>query len=945
VDPRPVAGRVARKETGLFFASPVAWLFLVTFAAICLFIFFWAESFFARNIADVRPLFEWMPVLLIFLCSALTMRMWSEERRTGTLEHVLVQPTALWRFVLGKFAACMLLLLLALAATLPLPVTVALIANLDWGPVVAGYLASLLLGGCYLAIGLFVSARTDNPVVSLISSIALCGLLYLLGSDLFTGFFSSNTAEILRQFGSGSRFNSITRGVIDIRDLFYYLSLTVAFLGFNVYSLEREGWARFASTPRQRHWRLGIFLLTCNLLLANVWVERVPGARVDVTEGKLYSLSSPSREILAQLQEPLLIRGYFSARTHPLLAPLEPQLRDLIREYEQVGGDRVKVEFVDPALHPDLEREANERFGIQAAPFQVADRYQSALVNAYFNVLVEYGGEYEALSFGDLIEVRTSTSGQTEVRLRNPEYDITRAVRDVMYSYRAGGDLFQGIAKPVEFIGYVSDDALLPEQLLAYKDSVIAQLEVAVAASGGKFSYRFLRPEAGNGSLARQIRDEWGFTPMTSPLDDEREFFFYLTLADEHQVVQLPTETFNPGQFRQALDSGLKRFARGFTKTVALSVPKVNPQMAQYGLGGPTFANLERAITRDYSIIEEDLTDGRVSPEADILAVVAPHQLPEQAVFAIDQFLMRGGTVILATSPYSIQREGNELVRKDWPSGLEPWLAHLGIEIERCLVLDEQNAVFLAPVRRASGDYEFRDMRMVDYPYFIDIRRSGIARHPVGGSLPQLTMAWPSPHRAERRGDRRVIRLLWSSPRSWTSEDEEVMPVVTTAGQYSPSKPAAGKASRGVHDLGSILQGHFSSFFSEPPASLPDARGITGNHISQSPKSARIVIYSSNNFLNDQVLQALVQATGTQYLGPMELFSNTLDWALQEEQLLDVRSRAHFNRTLPPMEQSARLLLEIFNYGAALVWLLLLGVLYWLLKRRRRRQLGRELGL
>ena len=106
-----VARRVAQKEVRLFFASPVAWLFLASFAAVTLFVFFWVESFFARNIADVRPLFEWMPILLIFLCAALTMRMWSEERRSGTLEHVLTQPASLWRFVLGKFQACFTLLL------------------------------------------------------------------------------------------------------------------------------------------------------------------------------------------------------------------------------------------------------------------------------------------------------------------------------------------------------------------------------------------------------------------------------------------------------------------------------------------------------------------------------------------------------------------------------------------------------------------------------------------------------------------------------------------------------------------------------------------------------------------------------------------------------------------------------------------------------------------
>lgn len=946
MDSSPVSRRVASKELGLYFASPAAWLFLAGFATVCLFIFFWAESFFARNIADVRPLFEWMPVLLIFLCSALTMRLWSEERRSGTLEHVLVQPSALWRFVLGKFRACMVLLVLALVTTLPLPITVGLIAELDWGPVLAGYLATLLLGSAYLAIGLYVSAGTDSPVVSLIASTSLCGLLYVVGSPIFTEFFPGSTAELLRQLGTGSRFDNITRGVIDARDLFYYFSLTLAFLVLNVYALEREGWTRFASTPRQRYWRVGVFLVLANLLLANTWMARMPELRVDVTAGSLHSISQPSREMLSQLREPLLIRGYFSARTHPLLAPLEPQLRDLIKEYEIAGDGKVKVEFVDPAQHPEIEREANKRYGIRAAPFQVADRYQSALVSAYFNVLVQYGSEYEVLSFADLIEVRTSTSGQTEVLLRNPEYDITRAIRDVMYNYRAGGDLFAGIEKPVEFIGYVSNEAQLPPLLNAYRQSMLAQLETAQAASDGKFSFRFLEPEAGSGELARQINDEWGFAPMATALDEEQEFYFYLTLADQHQVVQLPTGEFDPTSFRQSLDSGLKRFARGFTKTVSLSVPKVNEQMAKYGLGGPGFANLERAITRDYSIIKEDLSDGSVDPEADILAVVAPHQLNEQAVFAIDQFLMRGGTVILATSPYSVQREQGVLRRVDWSSGLESWLSHNGIDIGNSLVLDERNAMFPAPVRRESGDYEFHDVRMVNYPYFLNIRRSGIAKHALTGGLPQVTLAWVSPLEVQRRDNRRVSELLWSSPRAWLSDSIDITPRADSSGQNIPFRPDDG-ATRQRRNLGAILQGRFDSPFDSPPV----RGGTTGfdsgvsSLIKHSPESSRILVFPSNDFLSDQVLASLVHATGTQYLGPMELFSNALDWALQEEQLLDIRSRAHFNRTLPPMEQQARVLLELFNYGTALLWVLLLALWRWLLQHRRRKLFARELGL
>src|SRR5512137_1260533 len=214
---------ITRKEVNSYFGSPMALIFLGAFLAVTLFAFFWVETFFARGIADVRPLFRWMPLLLVFLVAALTMRQWSEEQRSGTQEVLLTLPVRPVQLVVGKFLAVMTMVLVALILTLPLPITVSIIGNLDWGPVLGGYVAALLLAAAYSAIGLFVSSRTDNQIVALILTVLLAGVFFLIGTGGVIDFVGG-AADLFRAVGTSSRFESIERGVIDLRDLVYYLS-------------------------------------------------------------------------------------------------------------------------------------------------------------------------------------------------------------------------------------------------------------------------------------------------------------------------------------------------------------------------------------------------------------------------------------------------------------------------------------------------------------------------------------------------------------------------------------------------------------------------------------------------------------------------------------------------------------------------------------------------
>ena len=942
--------RIARKELGLFFSSPIAYLFLAAFLGATLFAFFWGEAFFARNIADVRPMFESLPVLLVFLASALTMRVWSDERRTGTLELVVTVPAGSADFVIGKFLACAVLLVIALILTAPLPLTVALLGDLDWGPVVAGYVAAALLGSAYLGIGLFVSAKTDNQIVSLIVSVFACGAFYLIGSPVLTELASNPVADALRAIGAGSRFESITRGVLDLRDLYFYLSVLGVFLALGVYAVDSQGWAADGNARRHRERRLALGLLAANFLIANVWLSAIGVLRWDMTEGDQYSIADATRSYLRELHEPLLLRGYFSSKTHPLLAPLVPQMQSLLQEYAVAGGANVRVEFVDPADDPELEDEANTKYGIRPVPFQVRDRYQASLVNSYFDVLVQYGDEYAVLGFRDLIEVKVRGEADLEVALKNPEYDLTRGIKKVLYAFQSGGSVFDSLTGDVVFNGYISGDAQLPAALRALRGDLGDVLAELAEESNGRMTVNIADPQAGGGALAEQIATDYGFQPMAASMFDTTTFYFYLTLTDGETVVQMPIpESLDRDGLRRGIEEGLKRFADGLLKTVAISAPGPAPQYMPGQPPGTTFQGLRELLGADFDIEMAQLAEGAAPPAADVLLVLDPSALGDTELFAIDQFLMRGGTVVLAAGAYRTTATAEALTATPADTGLDDWLAHHGVTVADALVMDPQNAAFPLPVIREVGGFRFQDMQMRDYPYFIDVREDGLNQDvPFTAALRQLTMTWASPLDidAEANAGRAVSTLIESSPESWRSTNTDIMPNLGDDGDvvYLP------QGDIGANTLAVMLQGRFDSFFDASPlAASPDdteppelvggdadvALGQVTSLIDRSPESARLIVIGSASFLADQTVRTIGAADGTIYTGSLEFAANIADWAVEDEALLGIRSRSHFNRTLVPMPQDEQRLWEYANYAfAALGLVLVFGIS---IRRRRSR--------
>lgn len=929
--------RIAVKELFGFFSSITAFLFFGAFLAVTLFVFFWVETFFARNIADVRPMFEWMPLLMVFLVPALTMRMWSEERRSGTIEFLLTASATNLQLVLGKFAACMGLIAIALALTVPIPLTVSFLGPLDWGPVVGGYIAALFLAAAYTAIGLCVSARTDNQIVSLLISVVVCGVFLIVGADSLTSLFDGNIAELLKLMGAGSRFQAITRGVIDLRDLYYYVSIAGTFLCINVLELEQLRWANNPENNRHNEWKTISLLVVANLVTGNFWMQQVSAARLDVTAGQSYSISPATRSYLSRLNEPLLIRGYFSKKTHPLLQPLVPRMRDLIKEYAVAGNGKVRVEFLDPLEKPEIEKEAVEKYGIKPVVFQTANKYQASIANSYFDVLVKYGDQFQKLSWRDLIEIKPRPGERgIDVELRNPEYDLTSAIKKTLYSYQGAGNLFSGIERPVKFVGYVSKDSVLPEPLLKLKELLTDSLNLMKEKSNGKFSIEFVDPEA-DAKVAKKLESDYGFRPMSLGLLDPKTFWFYMTMQSGDQQLQVPLpEDLQQGALERALQSTLKRFSKGFIKTIGVVSPESPEQMG----APPDYQILREKLSDAYSLEGVNLATGVVPSNVDLLLVLAPARLSEQQVFAIDQFLMKGGTIILVTSTYEIKMDKGINCRK-LDSGLSDWLKSFGISIEETMVLDKQNFPLPIPTRRNVAGYTIDEMQLVEYPYFVDIQSDGMSKESgVTGGLGQVMMNWASPIKldtGDKNKNRKVVEILKSSLNSWTSADTNV---------EQPPPPEKGKTVLGRLTLAAMVEGSFDSYFKTKKSPLQSGGAskipAASNMVDKSPDSARIFLFSSNSFLSDKIMFMASQALQSQYLKPVDLIQNVADWSLQDRDLLAIRGRGHFARTLIPLKQPFQSGFEYLNYGMALSGL---GIVWIMRKQLRRRSQARFAGL
>jgi ABC-2 type transport system permease protein len=223
-----------RRELIAYFATPLAYVFIIIFLMLCGVFTFYVGGLYERNQADLDPFFGFLPWLYLFLIPAIAMRVWAEERKSGTIELLLTLPIAMWQAVTAKFLAAWGFIAIAVALTFPLWITVNYLGAPDNGVILAAYIGSLLMAGGYLAIGICISAITRNQVIAFIISLVLCFFLTLSGFplvlDVFRGWLPVALVDVIASLSFLTHFQAISSGVLDLRDIVYFLTMIIAWL-------------------------------------------------------------------------------------------------------------------------------------------------------------------------------------------------------------------------------------------------------------------------------------------------------------------------------------------------------------------------------------------------------------------------------------------------------------------------------------------------------------------------------------------------------------------------------------------------------------------------------------------------------------------------------------------------------------------------------------------
>lgn len=382
---------VAKGEIRGYFDHPTAYLLAVAFLGLSLFLTF--RTMYASGAASLRPFFDLLPILFAVFIPAATMRSLAEERRTGTLEWLSANPIQETELVLGKFLGDWIFVLVTLAGSLPTALALLLVSEADPGIIVAQYLGAAFLAGQLVALGLWASSLTRNQISAFIVAAMLSFLLFLIGLPVVQIGLPPLLSGALARLSLVAHFQNVARGVVDLRDVLYFVSTGALFLFLTAAVLIRGRLSHGRADYRRL--RVGAVLALVLVLVLNLLGGHVRG-RLDLTRDDLFTLAPGSREILGNLDDLIQIKLFVSDELPPELQLQLRDVRDLLSDFRRASNGRLLVEELNPDEDESAEEEAAS-LGIYPVEFNVLRDDEFQLKRGYYGLAVLYADEREVI--------------------------------------------------------------------------------------------------------------------------------------------------------------------------------------------------------------------------------------------------------------------------------------------------------------------------------------------------------------------------------------------------------------------------------------------------------------------------------------------------------------------------------------------------------------------
>jgi ABC-type uncharacterized transport system involved in gliding motility auxiliary subunit/ABC-type transport system involved in multi-copper enzyme maturation permease subunit len=461
---------VARRELKSLFDQPTGYVLLVAFLATNAFFYF--RSAYLSQVASLRPMLDLLPWEFLFFVPAVTMRSLAEDARGGQLEVVLAQPLSELELLLGKYLAAVLFLWIALALSLPIPIALSFGAAMPWPMIVTQYVGAGLLAAGLAAIGVWASSLSRSQITAFILAAVPMFLLILVGLNPLLVGLPASIAAVAARVGVLAHFDGIGRGVLDLRDVVYFLSLAGFFLALAYGALLGRKLA--PSGGGRRRLRAGVALLAASLLVVNLLGGYIAG-RLDLSPGRAYTLSPATRRMLAQLDDLVTIKVFASAELPTEVALMKRDVDDLLHDLRSAGKSRLRVVERDPSTD-DAARQEAQSLGIQPVQFNVIGQSELQVKQGYLGLVIQHGSQTEAVPF-------VQRTDDLEYRLASAIRNLTRAHKPaigLVYEPAGGrGEPGTGFQELETQLGKSYDVRMLTPADSTWQDSALAAIVLA----------------------------------------------------------------------------------------------------------------------------------------------------------------------------------------------------------------------------------------------------------------------------------------------------------------------------------------------------------------------------------------------------------------------------------------------------------------------------------